>query len=82
MSWLGDLPEGRDERLKNMEQVVLKPQNLPAQLCSSADSLPAEGCQSISNLMTEAYVTDLMSGKLFEAIWKHEPLSGKSLVQP
>jgi hypothetical protein len=25
----GDLPKGGDERLKNMEQVVLKPQNLP-----------------------------------------------------
>jgi len=28
----GDLPEGGDERLKNKEQVVLKPQNLPEQL--------------------------------------------------
>jgi hypothetical protein len=26
---LGDLPEGGDKRLKNMEQVVLKPDNLP-----------------------------------------------------
>ena len=29
---LGDLPEGGDERLKNMEQVVLEPQNLLVQL--------------------------------------------------
>jgi hypothetical protein len=27
-----DLPEWGDERLKNMEQVVLKPHNLPEQL--------------------------------------------------
>jgi hypothetical protein len=28
----GDLPEGGDERLKTMEQVVLKPENRPEQL--------------------------------------------------
>jgi len=37
----GDLPEEGNERLKNMEQVVLKPQNLPETLRLLADSLPA-----------------------------------------
>jgi len=46
----GDLPEGRDERLTNMEQVVLKPQNLPEQLRLLADSPPAQGRHSISDL--------------------------------
>jgi len=36
----GDLPEGGDERLKNMAQVVLKPQNLPKELRLLADSPP------------------------------------------
>jgi hypothetical protein len=36
----GDLPEGGDERLKNMEQVVLKPHNLPEQLRISANDVP------------------------------------------
>ena len=34
----GDLPEGGDERLENMEQVVLKPQNIPEQLRLWVDS--------------------------------------------
>jgi hypothetical protein len=35
----GDLPEGGDERLKTMEQVVLKPENLPEQLRILANDL-------------------------------------------
>ena len=64
----GDLPEGGDERLKNMEQVVLKPQNLPKELCLLADSLPAQGCRSISDLMSDVYKTDPLPGKILEAI--------------
>jgi len=64
----GDLPEGGDERLKNMEQVVLKPQNLPKELHSLADSPPAQGRLSISNLMMEAYETDSLQGRILEAI--------------
>ena len=54
----GDLPEGGNDRLHNMEHVLLKPQNLPKQLCLLADSPPARGRPSISNLMTEDYETD------------------------
>jgi len=64
----GDLPEGGDVRLRNMEQVVLKAQNLPEQMRFLADSPPTQGCHSISNLMTEAYETDPLPGKILEAI--------------
>jgi len=36
----GDLPQGEDERIKNMELVVLKPQNLPGQLHLLVDDRP------------------------------------------
>ena len=64
----GDLPERGDERLNDMEKVVLKPQNLPKQLRLLADSPPAQGCPSITDLMTEAYKTDPLPGKILEAI--------------
>jgi len=64
----GDLPEGGDERLKNMEQVVLKPQNLRKQLHLLADSPPAQGRPSISDLMTQASVTHPLPGKILEAV--------------
>jgi len=50
----GDLPEGGDERLKNMEQVVLKPHNLPEQLRISANEIPVERSPSISDLFAQA----------------------------
>jgi len=65
---LGDHPEGGDERLDNLEQMVLKLQNLPEQLRLLADSPPAQGHPSISNLMTEAYETYPLPGKVLEAI--------------
>ena len=54
----GDLPEGRDERLKNMEQVVLKPQNLPEQLNLLAVCLHTQGRPSILDVKMEAYMRD------------------------
>jgi len=60
----GDLPEGGDERLKNMEQA----QNLLRELRLLADSPPAQGRPSIPDLMTEAYETDPVPGKMPEAI--------------
>jgi len=64
----GDLPERGDERLKKIEQVVLKLQNLPRELCLLADSPPAQGGPSIADLMTDAYEPDPLSGKILEAI--------------
>jgi len=64
----GDLPEGGNERLKNMDQVGVKPQNLPEQLRLWADSPPAQGRPSISDPIMEAYETDPLPGKILEAI--------------
>jgi len=64
----GDLPEGGDERLRNMEQVVLKPQNLPEQLRLLADSPPAQGRPFIFDPMIKAYQPDPLPGKILEAI--------------
>jgi len=58
----GDLPEEGDEILNNMEQVVLKPQNLLEQLCLIPDNPPAQCCPSISYLMNKAYETDPLPG--------------------
>ena len=77
----GDLPEGGDERLKNMEQVVLKPRNLPKQLCLSADSPLALGRPSISDLMTEAYETDPLAGKILEAIHTNGSLKDITIAE-
>jgi len=51
-----------------MEQVVLKLQNLLRELGLLADSPPAQGRPSISDLMTNAYETDPVPGKILEAI--------------
>jgi len=57
-----------DERLKNMAQVVLKLPELPEQLRLLAGSPPTQGRPSISDLMTKAYETDMLPGKILEVI--------------
>jgi len=57
-----------DERLNNMEQVVLKLQNLPKQLHMLVESPPAQGRPFISDLTTEASEADPLPGKILEAI--------------
>ena len=64
----GDLPEGGDEGLKNMKQMVLKPQNLPEQLRLLADFPPIQGRPSISDLMIKPYETDPLPGTILEPI--------------
>jgi hypothetical protein len=64
----GDLPEGPDERLKNMEQVVLKPHNLPEQLCIWADCLCAQDHPSILDLFNQAYQVDPRPERIVKAI--------------
>jgi hypothetical protein len=64
----GDLPEGWDERLKNMEQDVLKPHNLPEQLRISANDMLECQVPRISDLFTQAYRDDLLPNKILEAI--------------
>jgi len=65
----GDLPEGGDERLKHMEQVVLKPQNTPEQFRVFADIPAMQGHPSPSDLFIEAYETDPLPGKILNALW-------------
>jgi len=77
----GDLPEGWDERLENMEQVVLKPQNLPKQLRLLTDSPPAQGRPSISDLMTDACETDLLPEKIQEAIRPKKGLQESTIME-
>jgi hypothetical protein len=64
----GALPEGGDERLKNMEQVVLKPHNLPEQLRISANEMPGQEVPLISDLFAQAYMDDPLPKKILEAI--------------
>jgi len=64
----GDLPDGGDERLEIMEQVVLMPQNLPEPLRLSEDGPSAQGRRLISDLLIEAYLTDLVPGRILTAI--------------
>ena len=48
--------------------MVLKPQNLPEHLRLFPDGPPTLGCSSISDLLTEAYMTDQLPEKVMEAI--------------
>jgi hypothetical protein len=64
----GDLPDGGDERLNHMEQVVLKPHNLPEQLRISANEMPGQEVPLISDLFAQAYSDDPLPYKILEAI--------------
>jgi len=65
----GDLPDRWDERLINMELVVLEPENLPDQLGLLADVPPAQGHLPISYLLIEVTLIDALTGKILEGIW-------------
>jgi len=64
-----------------MEQVVLKPQNLPKQLGLLADSTPPQGHPSISDLITEAYETYPLSGRIMDAIQMKNELQEISIAE-
>jgi len=64
----GDLPEWGDERLKNTEQVVIKPHNLPEQLRISANDITRQELPSISDLFAQAYMDDPLPSRIVEAI--------------
>jgi len=64
----GDLSEGGDERLKNMEQVVLKPHNLPEQLRVLENDLSVQEHSLISDLFNQAYEGDPLPWKIMNAI--------------
>jgi len=70
----GDLPEGGYERLKNMEQVVLKPHNLPEQLRISANEIPVQRSPLIFDLFAQAYKNDPLPSRILEAICQGDSL--------
>jgi transposase InsO family protein len=62
----GDLPEGRDERLKSMQLIVLNTKNLPQQLHILANDL-SRG-RTVPEQFEEAYIRDSFLNKVFEAV--------------
>jgi len=64
-----------------MNQVVLKPQNLLRELRLLAVSLPIQGRPSISDLMTEAYATDPVPGKILETICTNGSLNDITVTE-
>jgi len=57
-----------------MEQVVLKPHNLPEQLRILANDLPVQERSSISNLFNQAYQEDPLPDKILKAIKERDSL--------
>jgi hypothetical protein len=70
----GDLPEEGDERLKNMEQVVLKPHNLLEELRIAANERPGQEASSISDLFATTHMDDPLPNKILEAIRQGDSL--------
>jgi hypothetical protein len=64
----GDLPEGGDERLKDIEQVVLKLYNLPEQLDILANNISVHEHSSIGDLFNGAFEVDLLPDQILKAI--------------
>jgi hypothetical protein len=71
---LGDLPEGGDERLKNMELVVFKTPNIVIQLSLMAEGPLVHDPSAISALFNQAFVTDPLRGRILEAIQMNSSL--------
>jgi len=57
-----------------MEQVVLKPHNLPEQSRISACDLPVQGEPCLSDLFEQAYQNDLLPWKILEAMRRKDSL--------
>jgi hypothetical protein len=77
----GDIPEWGNERLKNMEHVILKPQTLPKQLCLLAYGPSVQGCPFMSNISTQAYEVDPLPEKKLKAIWGNDSLKEITMVE-
>jgi hypothetical protein len=70
----GDLPKWWDERLKSMEQVFLKPHNLPEQLRIAANNKPGQETPSISDVFVQAYMEDPLPNQILEAMRQGDSL--------
>ena len=78
---LGDLTEGGHGRWKNMELVVLRLQKLLERLHLLAVNPASQGHPSISDLIADAYVTDLLPGKIIDAIWTNQNPKESTIVE-
>jgi hypothetical protein len=67
----GDQPAGGDERLKSMEQVVLKPENVPKQLRILANEMNVEE-RTIQQHWEDALGKDKLVMKILKALEKGE----------
>jgi len=72
---------GGDERLNNMEQVVLKLQNVPEQLHLLANSLPVMGLPSIVKRIAQASETVLLLGSILEPIQGNDSHKGITIAE-
>ena len=61
--------------------MVRKPQNLPGELRVLAHSPPAQGRPSIPDLMTEAYETDPLPGKILKAVSTNGSLKDTTIAE-
>jgi hypothetical protein len=77
----GDLPEGGDERLKNMQQVVPKPHSLPVQLRISANYISEPDDPSIRNHFDQAYQEDSLPSKISEAVRTQDSLKEITIAE-
>jgi len=75
----GDLPEGGDERLETMEQVVLKPQNLPEQLRILANDLIR--VRSVQEQLREASEQDNFTKKILDAVRRGSPVRDITIAE-
>ena len=82
LTWsVGDLSKGEDNRLKEIEQVILKLQNLPEQSGLSAYILPTLSHPSIFKLLAQPYVTDSLPGKILEPMQTNKDLKAFTIAK-
>jgi hypothetical protein len=84
MLWRGGLDtslRGGDERLKNMDQEVLKPHNLAEQLCILGNCLSRQEYPSILALFDLPYQDDLLRYKILKAISEGDSLRESTVVK-
>jgi len=77
----GDLPDRGGERLKNMEQVGVKPHNLPEQLMIVANETTVQESPSIYDLFVPAYEEDPLPNKILKAISQGDCLQEMTVAE-
>jgi len=77
----GDLPEGGDERLKNMEQEFLKPNNLLERLRILANDMPEQEVPSTADIFAQAYMDDPLPNKVLYAISQRDSLKDITIAE-